>query len=81
MLKSGEYASQVALARDLGVSRVRVTQVLNLLKLDPEVLEQVAGLGDPLTARFVTERKLRPLVNLPEEKQKSKLRKMLSFKL
>jgi biotin operon repressor len=80
-LKSGNYQSQTALARDLGLSRVRVTQVLNLLRLAPEVIEQVAGLGDPLTTRSVTERKLRRLVNLPEEKQKSRLRKMLSFKL
>jgi len=77
-LETGHYPSQAALAWDLGVSRVRVTQVLNLLKLDPEVLEQIAGLGDSLTARSVTERKLRPVVNLPIVEQRKISRRLLS---
>ena len=77
MLRSGEYASQTALARKLGVSRVRVTQVLNLLRLAPEVLERIAGLGDPLTSPIMTERKLRPLVNLPRTEQRSLIRGLL----
>ena len=63
--KEGKLPSQTALARELGVSRVRVTQVLRLLRLAPEINEKVAGLGDPLTSSTMTERKLRPLVNLP----------------
>ena len=77
MLQSGEYASQTALARKLGVSRVRVTQVLNLLRLAPEVLEKIAGLGDPLASPIVTERKLRPLVNLPSKTQDAMLNSTL----
>ena len=77
MLRSGEYASQTALARKLGVSRVRVTQVLNLLRLAPEVLERIAGLGDPLTSPIMTERKLRPLVNLPRVEQRKQVRMLL----
>ena len=74
MLESGEYASQTTLARDLGISRVRVSQILRLLRLDPEVLEMIAGLGDPLNSPTVTERKLRPIVNLPREVQKNLFR-------
>jgi ParB-like chromosome segregation protein Spo0J len=77
MLCSGEYASQSALAQKLGVSRVRVTQVLRLLKLPPEVLEKIAGLGDHLTSRTVTERKLRPLVNPPKGKRRIRIRRLL----
>ncbi len=77
MLQSGEYASQTTLARKLGVSRVRVTQVVNLLRMAPEVLEEIAGLGDPLTSPIVTERKLRPLVNLPRAEQKSLIRGLM----
>lgn len=77
MLRSGEYASQTALARKLSVSRVRVTQVLNLLKLAPEALEKIAGLGDPLTSPLVTERKLRPIVNLPKGEQGKRIRNLL----
>jgi hypothetical protein len=77
MLRSGEYASQTALARKLGVSRVRVTQVLNLLRLAPDVREKIAGLGDPLAYPIVTERKLRPLVNLPRVEQRKQARTLL----
>jgi len=73
MLDSGQYASRASLARDLSVSRVRVTQVLRLLRLAPEVLGKIAGLEDPLTSPIVTERKLRPLVNLSVTKQKRTL--------
>ncbi len=76
-LESGEYASQTALARKLGVSRVRVTQVLNLLLLAPEALEKIAGLGDPLTSSIVTERKLRPIVNLCKTEQKRRIERLL----
>ncbi len=68
-MESGKYASQTALARELGVSRVRVTQVLRLLRLAPEVQEKIADLGDPLTSPIITERKLRPLVSLPRDEQ------------
>jgi len=34
LLDSGKFESRAALARYLGVSRARVTQVLNRLKLD-----------------------------------------------
>ena len=77
MLQSGKYASQTSLARKLGVSRVRVTQVLNLLRLAPDVGEKIAGLGDPLTSPTVTERKLRPLVNLPRVEQRKQVRTLL----
>lgn len=46
MLGAGECASRADLARKLGVSRARVTQVLGLLELKPEVVE---ALGDPLS--------------------------------
>jgi hypothetical protein len=76
-LEIGKYPSQAALARDLGVSRVRVTQVLRLLKLAPEVLEKITGLGDPLTSSNMTERKLRPIVKLPEKKQEIRIKEMI----
>ena len=77
MLRSGKYASQTALARKLGVSRVRVTQVLNLLRLAPEVLETAAGLGDPLASPIVTERKLRAIVSLARTEQKRRIEGVL----
>ena len=69
-MEKGEYKSQADLARKKGISRARVTQILNLLKLDPEVQEMVVGLGDPLKSGSVTERKLRAIVELPAEEQR-----------
>jgi hypothetical protein len=63
--------SRADLARHLGVSRARVTQVLGLLDLAPEVVHAIAALGDPLPGPIVTERMLRPLRKLsPAEQQR-----------
>jgi DNA-binding transcriptional regulator YdaS (Cro superfamily) len=62
MLDSGEYPSQTALARKLGVSRARVNQMLRLLKLPPEIQESIIRKGDPLPFGVVTEHKLRSLL-------------------
>lgn len=62
MLDEGHCTSRADLALKLGVSRPRVTQLLGLLDLAPDVLEAVVGLGDPLSDPAVTERSLRPLL-------------------
>ncbi len=51
--------TQVDLARELGVSRARVTQVMNILKLPENVLNEYKALGDPMEKQLITERKLR----------------------
>ncbi len=76
-LTNEDCSSRAELARKLGVSRARVTQVLRLLKLAPEVLEALADLGDPLPTPIVTERKLRPIVNLPVEEQRREVNVIL----
>ena len=63
MLESGDYPSQSALARRLGVSRARVNQYLRLLKLSPKIKESVIRMGDPLPSRKITERSLRTLIS------------------
>lgn len=74
MLSSGTRVTRADLARKLGVSRARVTQVLRLLDLAPEILETIALLGDPLPSPVVTERAPRSLVMLPCESQRNALR-------
>jgi len=56
MLYAGECASRADLDRKLGMRRARVTQVLALLDLAPEVVEPLAALGDSLPKPIVTER-------------------------
>ncbi|MBN1355364.1 MarR family transcriptional regulator [bacterium] len=51
--------SQSELAREMGVSRARVSQILNLLKLPEDVLVEVRNLGDSMERQRVTERMLR----------------------
>lgn len=56
----------------LRVSRARVTQLLELLRLDSDVLKSLVALGDPLLSPTVTERMLRPIVHLrPNDQRKS----------
>ena len=77
-MKAGNFRSQQTFARAIGLSHARVSQVLGLLRLYPDTLDALDALGDPLYSRKVTERKLRPILNLPKEKQCTKLLKMLS---
>ena len=46
LLESGEASSQAAIARREGISRARVTQVMGLLRLAPEIQERVLSLPD-----------------------------------
>ena len=59
MIDIGEAKNQSDLARKLGVSRVRICQVLNLLKLDDELIRTIEKLGAPMPSRIVTDRMLR----------------------
>ena len=67
VLDSGHCSSPATLARHLQVSRARVTQVLILLKLAPEVEEMIYSLGDPISSQMVAERRLRPLLGMAVE--------------
>ena len=55
MMKEGNL-TQIELARKLGISRVRVTQYLNLLRLPKEQLDYITQNGKE---EKITERKLR----------------------
>ncbi len=76
-MQGGDFPSRRAFAKAVGVSHARVSQVLGLLRIGPPVLSKIAALGDPLSSRIVTERKLRPLTTLPERTQAARLKKML----
>jgi hypothetical protein len=68
-IDSGHYPSRSDLARKNGISRARVTQILNLLRMATEVIDIIGGLGDPLPSPVVTEKQLRRIVNLPGGEQ------------
>jgi hypothetical protein len=77
-LESGEVSSRAELARKLGVSRARVTQVLRLLNLVPEVLDLIEALGDPILSPMVTERRLRAIVSLPPGEHRHEIEAMFT---
>jgi transcriptional regulator with XRE-family HTH domain len=61
--------TQSQLAKFLGVSRVRVTQMLNLLKLPIEQQNYILEHGKE---KFITERSLRKLVALAKQRGKDR---------
>jgi len=62
MINSGEAKNQTELARTKGISRARVTQILNLLKLDNDIIDNLEQIGDPMDTRVISERELRKII-------------------
>ena len=60
--------TQAALARKLGISKARLTQIMNLLKLAPEIKSYIKALDDPKLLHFFNERRLRSIVRIQDAK-------------
>ena len=63
-IDKGEYRDQADVARQLGVSRARVTQLLDMTLLAPDIQEQVLCQDKPLGHGRVRERSLRDVLRL-----------------
>jgi len=59
MLDEGEVGSLNEIAAKEGLTRARVSQIMNLLKLPDEMRDFLLGLDDPKEIRKYSERKLR----------------------
>ena len=59
MIDSRIVKNQAELARIKGISRTRVTQILNLLKLDSNIIQELEKLGEQLDSKSITERMFR----------------------
>jgi len=68
LLESGEVANQAAIARREGITRARVTQVMGLLRLAPEIQEHVLSMPDMVRRPAITERALRPIAQMEDLK-------------
>jgi len=64
MIDSGEAKNQAVLAKLKGISRARVTQILNLLKLDKDIIDYLEQIGDPMDKKVISERELRKIIHL-----------------
>lgn len=70
-LDRGVVNSKAELARRMGLSRTRVTQALNLLKLPRPIIQFLANCQDPAILGYFTERRLRPLTKLANDAEKT----------
>ena len=66
LLTSGEVANQAALARREGITRARVTQILGLLRLAPEIQHHILSMPDMVGRPSITERALRRVTQLEQ---------------
>lgn len=80
---SGEFADYATMARALGFTRARITQLMDLLLLAPSIQEQIlflevpAGAPQPLSERALREAVLRSLDWTEQRKRWAKLARSL----
>ena len=65
LLESGEVRDQAAIASQEGITRARVTQVMGLLRLSPEIQQHILSMPETPNRPTVTERALRPIAQVP----------------
>ncbi len=61
LIESGKVAKQSEIARREGITRARVTQIMGLLRLAPEIQKQILSMPGGVSRLAVTERMLRPV--------------------
>jgi len=64
ILESGKASNQAEIAGRDGITRARVTQVMGLLRLAPEIQEFILSMAEVVGRPSVTERALRPICRL-----------------
>jgi hypothetical protein len=64
LLESGEAPNQAEIARRVGITRARVTQVMGLLRLAPEIQEHILSMPEVVRRPAITERVLRPIAQI-----------------
>ena len=69
MLDEGEVNNRSDLAKRVELTRARITQVLNLLKLPARILNEVATIHEPAQIAFYMERRLRPIINIESNRE------------
>ena len=78
MYQDAAYQTMEKVGDQFGVSRVRVHQMLNLLKLDQRIIDYIGNITNPRQSNFWSEHRLRKIATLPKEKQYEKFQKILN---
>ena len=61
--------AQAAIARREGITRARVTQILGLLRLAPEIQHHILSMPSTVGCPTITERVLRPITLFDDHQQ------------
>jgi len=77
MYEDAAYQSMEKVAQEIGITRARVSQMLNLLKLDQRIIDYIQNINNPRQSNFWNERRLRSIARLPKEKQYDKFQKIM----
>ena len=78
MIAAGEVKNAAELARRYGVTRARVSQLLGLLRLAPEILSYIDGLSGTEGALHLTARRLRDIAILDNrDEQRARFRDLV----
>ena len=64
LLESGRIANQAEIARREGITQARVTQIMGMLRLAPEIQQQILSIPETARRPIVTERALRPICQI-----------------
>jgi hypothetical protein len=74
LIRQGEVKDYAELARLAHVSRARMTQIMNLLHLAPDIQEEILFLPHAIGARdSIQEREIRPFATVPDWGKQRKL--------
>ena len=66
MIETDEVKNQSELAKKLGISRARVSQVLAILNLDEKLMSAIEQLGNPMHGKIVSISMLSKYLKNPE---------------
>jgi len=81
LLASGQAKNQADIARREGISRVRITQVMWLRRLAPEIQERVLAMPQTTHRQVISERALRSIARLENiTDQKVRFRELIGEK-
>ena len=66
MYEDAAYQTMEKVGDQFGVSRVRIHQMLNLLKLDQWIIDYIQNITNPRQSNFWNEHRLRRIATLPK---------------
>ena len=69
LLESGDATNQADIARREGITRARVTQIMGMLRLAPEIQQHILAMPETVGRPAISERALRSITMFDDEHQ------------